>query len=84
MHKASQVSSSSTGGLRFLRFLRGLTQDDISRLSGIDPAVISRAERGVRISSRARAAIAAALGVREEEIFGEAPESSVPGLEGGR
>jgi transcriptional regulator with XRE-family HTH domain len=68
MSISSQVAPGQ-GGFRLLRFLRGLTQDEVSKLSGVDPAVISRAERGVRVSPRARAAIAAALEVPPETLF---------------
>lgn len=54
--------------------MRRLSQDDVARLAGIDQALVSRAERGVRISSRTRAAIAAALDVSEAELFGRNPE----------
>jgi len=60
--------------LRILRFCRGLSQDDVSRLSGVDPALVSRVERGVRISLRARAAIAGALGLSVAQLFPETTE----------
>jgi DNA-binding XRE family transcriptional regulator len=56
--------------LQMIRLLQGLTQKDIAKLSGIDQGDISRLENNKRHpSKREKKGIAAALKMKEEELF---------------
>jgi predicted transcriptional regulator len=59
----------SPSGLRLIRLLKGISQDEIAVRAGVDQAIVSRAERGLRSSPAARRKIAAILGMSEEALF---------------
>jgi hypothetical protein len=59
----------SPSGLRLMRLLKGFTQDEIAVRAGIDQAIVSRAERGLRSSPAARRKIATVLEMSEEILF---------------
>ena len=61
---------SKTSRLRAWRQCHGLTLDEVSDLTGLSPAMLSRAERGKRqLSPLKRVAMARVLGVRVRELF---------------
>ena len=56
--------------LRMARFFADLSQDELSRRSGIDRALISRAENGyIKLSDDQKEKIAEALGVDINTLF---------------
>jgi len=62
--------SSGPSGLRLARLLRGLRQQDLSDLAGVDQTLISRLENGNwRVSARTREKIARALDLPVEALF---------------
>jgi len=58
-------------GVRLARLLRGFTQDQIATAASIDPAIVSRAERGVPVSPETRRRIATVLEMSERDLFPE-------------
>jgi len=63
--------------LRTIRFFRELTLDELSRKADVDPATLSRLERGLLRNTpgtqRIRERVADALGIPKKEIGGERP-----------
>ena len=56
--------------LRVYRIIRGITQDELARLSGVDRATISRAENGYRdLTEDQKARIVEALDAPIETLF---------------
>jgi transcriptional regulator with XRE-family HTH domain len=58
--------------LKFVRFTRRLSQDELSRLTGINRATISRLENGyISGTEKERKLLAEALNVRPEMLFSQ-------------
>lgn len=58
--------------LRAVRLALGVSQSELSRRTGIDQSLVSRAERGlIETWPRLRRAAAEALGVDESALFGD-------------
>jgi len=64
--------------LRMLRFFRGITLDELSRKADVDPATLSRLERGLLKdtlgSRRIKEKVAKAVGVSSESLFGKSED----------
>ncbi len=56
-------------GLRWVRILKGISQDDLARECGFDRSLISRAERGYPVSRRIKSKISAVLEMPERTLF---------------
>lgn len=54
-------------GIRELRLKRGLTQKDVSRMTGINQAKISYIERGFPLTSEEKEKLVKAFGMAEED-----------------
>lgn len=57
------------GPMKFRRLLLGFRQSDIAIAAQVDLAIVSRAERGVRVSRAAKEKIAEALNSTPGELF---------------
>jgi transcriptional regulator with XRE-family HTH domain len=58
--------------LKYVRFTRRLSQDELSRLTGINRATISRLENGyISGTEKERKLLAEALDVRPEMLFSQ-------------
>ena len=68
MRDSSQAPA-PPAGLRLARVMRGLTQDQVATATSIDQAMISRAERGFRVSPIVRRKIAEMFDLPEAALF---------------
>lgn len=75
MHILDQLDEASVGErIRAYRRLQGLTQKDLSRITGISYHHLGKIERGIAgIGVKYLSGIAKALGVKTSHLMGEVP-----------